>query len=121
MVFLDHNRMKALKDLVLNNTTNGCIYSSIRNLVVYRIKNLICSVIYILRRQVMIHSKYFDLIDLLTMRLGEISSSADCLGAALFYEHDQDPIYKSAYAIQFMVDDLLNQVEILNNEIKKKQ
>ena len=49
----------------------------------------------------------YDLIDLLTMSLEEISSVADNLGEVLFNNKVNDSeIYKSAYAIKTMILDL---------------
>lgn len=49
----------------------------------------------------------YDLIDLLTMSLEEISSIADNLGEVLFNNKGNDSeIYKSAYAIKTMILDL---------------
>lgn len=48
-----------------------------------------------------------DLIDLLTMSLGEISSVADNLAEVLYMNRSIDSeIYKSAYAIKTMILDL---------------
>lgn len=50
---------------------------------------------------------FLDLIDLLTMSLGEISSVADNLGEILFNNYSSDKnIYKSAYAIKTNFKDL---------------
>jgi hypothetical protein len=50
---------------------------------------------------------FLDLIDLLTLSLGEISMVADNLGEILYNNQNIDKnIYKSAYAIKTMILDL---------------
>lgn len=61
-----------------------------------------------------------DLIDLLTMSLGEISSVADNLGEILFKNSCDKEIYKSAYAIKTMLIDLEKKSVDLAHKIRSK-
>lgn len=63
--------------------------------------------------------KILELIDLLTMRLGEISSVAEVLGNSMYYENNKNPTYKAAYAIQFMTRDLEFEVIKFYDEFRK--
>lgn len=63
-----------------------------------------------------------DLIDLLTMSLGEISSVADNLAEVLYMNRSIDSeIYKSAYAIKTMILDLEKKSVELGYEILGKK
>ena len=63
-----------------------------------------------------------DLIDMLTMSLGEISSVADNLAEILFINNNVDKnLYKSAYAIKTMIDNLEKKSVVLCEAILNKQ
>lgn len=63
-----------------------------------------------------------DLIDLLTMSLGEISSVADNLAEVLYMHRSVDKdLYKSAYAIKTMILDLEKKSVELGDDILGKR
>lgn len=63
-----------------------------------------------------------DLIDLLTMSLGEISGVADNLAEVLYMHRSVDKdLYKSAYAIKTMILDLEKKSVELGYEILGKK
>lgn len=64
--------------------------------------------------------KITDLIDLLTMSFGEISSMADVLATALYHECNDKEIYKAAYAIKTMVLNLEEKSLVIAHDLKSK-